>query len=219
MAVTHDKESSPHILTGHLSQLGREKRVDKGDVILLQGESVSHIGLVISGYVVAASYNENGAETWLSRFESGDFFGHSAYFLGAAMQFEVRAENPAVIRLIPVSQITPLIADNPNLAALFTQDLARRFEAVTLRLAEALTLSAKGRICAELMRMSNPIGISPGKYVIRPNPVFVDMALRVNSTRETVSRTISDLQKEDIISRQAGAIVIERPNDLKALIK
>jgi CRP-like cAMP-binding protein len=212
-------DSTPQILIDHLSKLGREKHVGKGEVLLFQEESVSHIGLVISGYFVATSCNENGTETWLGRFKSGDFFGHSAVFLGSKMQFEIKAENSAIIRLIPVSEIKSLIQDNPGLAIAFTKDLARRLEAMTLRLVESLTLSAKGRICAELMRMSKPIGISPGKFVIRPNPVFVDMALRVNSTRETVSRTISDLQKDEIISRQAGAIVIENPNELRAMIK
>jgi len=87
------------------------------------------------------------------------------------------------------------------------------------RYVEALTMSAKGRVCAELMRLSDPIGISPTKRIVRPNPVFVDLALRINSTRETVSRTVSALQKDGVVSREAGAMLIERPAALKAAMR
>jgi CRP-like cAMP-binding protein len=80
---------------------------------------------------------------------------------------------------------------------------------------EAYTLSAKGRICAELSRLSRVIGKAPDTRIIRPNPVFVDLAQRVNSTRETVSRTVSDLQKKGILAREPGAIIIKNPTRLR----
>ena len=67
--------------------------------------------------------------------------------------------------------------------------------------------------------MSNPIGVDPDRHIVRPNPVFVDLALRINSTRETVSRTVSELQKKGIVSREPGALVIQSPEKLKASVK
>ena len=67
--------------------------------------------------------------------------------------------------------------------------------------------------------MALPIGIDPDRQVIRPNPIFIDMARKLNSSRETVSRTISELQKRGIIARQPGALVIEDPIRLQDAIE
>ena len=199
--------------------MGAEKLAKKGEILLFQGEPSSHIGLIVSGRAVAISYSENGTETWLGRFNAGEFFGHLSFFSKTDMRFEIRADQDTKIRLIPIAQIKTLMADAPSVGAAFAQDLAERLDTMMVRLIEALTLSAKGRVCAELIRMSHPIGVSPEQSVIRPNPVFVDLALRINSTRETVSRAISELQKDGIIIRHAGAIVIQSPTTLKSFIK
>jgi len=112
-----------------------------------------------------------------------------------------------------------ILSENRELTHAINKDLARRLDLMMRRLVEALTLSARGRVCAELIRLSSPIGIEPTQQIIRPNPVFVELALRVSSTRETVSRTISALQKKGIILREPGALVIPNPERLKAAVK
>ncbi len=209
----------PEPLKLRLEGLGQARVVAAGDRLLFQGERAEHIGLVMSGQAKAVAYSEDGVETWLGRFEPGEFFGHIAFLSEMDVRFEVSAETDMTLRLIPVSQINALIESAPEINAVFARDLARRLDQMMTRLVEALTLSAKGRVCAELLRLSNPMGISPDKSVIRPNPIFVDMALRINSTRETVSRTVSALQKQGIISREAGAILIQKPEALKKAIQ
>lgn len=203
----------------HFSALGQIQTAQAGQTLLFQGEPSTHIGLIISGRAKAAAYSEEGAQTWLGRFDAGEFFGHIAFLSQSEIRFEVIAETDMQIRIIAAAQIEPLLKNTPEISELFARDLARRLDTMMVRLVEALTLSAKGRVCAELFRLSNPIGVSPEKSVIRPNPVFVDLALRINSTRETVSRTISELSKQEIISREAGAIVIQNPDALRRAIK
>ena len=55
--------------------------------------------------------------------------------------------------------------------------------------------------------------------IIRPNPIFIELAERVNSTRETVSRTVSELQKKGILAREPGAIIINDPDRLRQNIR
>jgi len=96
--------------------------------------------------------------------------------------------------------------------------LADRMSDLNERIIEAKTLSAKGRICSELKRRSKPIGIDPGKFIVRPTPIFTEFAFRVGSTRETVSRTISDLSKQGILIRKTGALLIPELSRLEANI-
>lgn len=206
-------------VTAQFSALGQIQTAKAGQTLLFQGEPSKHVGLILSGRAKAAAYSEEGVQTWLGRFEAGEFFGHIAFLSESEIRFEVIAETDMQMRIIPIAQINPILKNTPEIGQVFARDLARRLDAMMVRLVEALTLSAKGRVCAELFRLSHPMGVSPEKSVIRPNPVFVDLALRVNSTRETVSRTVSELSKQEIISREAGAIVIQNPGALRRAIK
>ena len=133
--------------------------------------------------------------------------------------FEIVAETDVSALFISAHTMEEILQDDVNLGVEIARDLADRLDQMTHRLIEAYTLSAKGRICAELTRLSRVIGIAPDKRIIRPNPVFVELAERVNSTRETVSRTVSELQKRGILAREPGAIIIKEPERLRAGIR
>lgn len=202
-----------------LEKAGNRKVYHAGDAILLQDEISSHIGLIISGRAKALSYSASGDETWLGFFEPGDFLGHMSYFSGLPINYEISAETELSTLLMPISAVKRLIEEADEFGHSLSEDLAQRLDQMMRRLVEAYTLSAKGRVCAELARLSSPMGVDAGRDVIRPSPVFVDIALRINSTRETVSRTVSELQKKGILSRSPGALIVDQPERLRDGIK
>lgn len=198
---------------------GRRTVFKKYDTVFFQGEAAEQVGLITNGRLEAKAYSVNGEETWLGQFKVGDLIGHVSLFSKSELRFNFICATPVTIIFMKSSTLTQLFNKDPILAQGVVQDLAIKLDTLTMRLIEAYTLSAKGRICAELIRMSARIGKEPDKAVIRPNPVFVDLALRVNSTRETVSRSISQLQKAGILSREPGAILIHNPEALKSAVQ
>lgn len=186
-----------------------------GSVIALQGEDAQKIGYVLDGRAKAVSFTKNGEATWVGYFQLGDFFGHTAWLSENPPPFEIIAETDVKVLFVAAATMNELLTEQENLGLELAKDLASRLDQMTQRLIEAFTLSAKGRICAELTRLSRVIGIAPDTRIIRPNPVLVDLAERVNSTRETVSRTVSDLQKKGILAREPGAIIITNPDRLR----
>jgi CRP-like cAMP-binding protein len=186
-----------------------------GDVIALQGEESQKIGYILSGRAKAVAFSEKGEATWVGYFKAGDFFGHTALLSENASHFEIIAETNVETIFVTAGKMIVLLDEHESLSLEIAKDLALRLDQMTNRMIEAYTLSAKGRICAELSRLSRVIGKAPDTRIIRPNPVFVDLAQRVNSTRETVSRTVSDLQKKGILAREPGAIIIKNPTRLR----
>ena len=192
---------------------------DAGSVVAIQGEDVKKIGYVLSGRAKAIAFSENGEATWVGYFQKDDFFGHTALLSDNTPPFEIIAETDVEVLFVAAETMKQLLTEQENLGLEIAKDLAGRLDQMTHRLIEAFTLSAKGRICAELTRLSRVIGIAPDTRIIRPNPVLVELAERVNSTRETVSRTVSDLQKKGILAREPGAIIITNPDRLREGIR
>ena len=92
--------------------------------------------------------------------------------------------------------------------------LVARLARASRRLAEGATLSATGRIYAELLRQAR----AGGGMAIEPVPVLSVVALTVQSTRETVSRTLNDLVKRGIVRREPHRLVVVAPHRLEELI-
>lgn len=185
----------------------------------MQGENNEKIGYVLSGRAKAIAFSENGEATWVGYFRKNEFFGHTALLSDNTPPFEIIAETDIEVLFVTTKTMKQLLIEQESLGLEMAADLAKRLDDMTRRLIEAFTLSAKGRICAELARLSRVIGIAPDTRIIRPNPVFVELAERVNSTRETVSRTVSDLQKKGILAREPGAIIITNLDRLRDSIR
>jgi DNA-binding MarR family transcriptional regulator len=81
---------------------------------------------------------------------------------------------------------------------------------------ELSALSAPGRIYAEILRMSVPSPDSQ-RRLIQPVPSLTALAVRVNTTRETVSRTVSDLEKRGLLQRVNDSFELVDPDQLARL--
>jgi CRP-like cAMP-binding protein len=92
--------------------------------------------------------------------------------------------------------------------------LLKQLRTTASRMVERSTLSAAGRIHAELLRLAR---LGDGRS-LRPTPVLAALAVRVHSTRETVSRTIHALERRGLIRREAGGLVIVAPGRLEDMI-
>lgn len=202
---------------GALLKYSTTKVVSAGEVISFQSAEASQnfVGLILTGHAHALSYSENGEETWLGEYGPGQFIGLMPLLSRGQVQFDVRAEKDMSLRVIKEAQMRRLLADHSALGTYVATDLASRLDGALLSLIDTHTLSVKGRICVELLRLSVPIGMEPDKQIIRPSPVFVDLARRINSTRETVSRTVNELKRMGVVSREPGALVIQDPKQLK----
>lgn len=196
-----------------------EKTYKRRQSFSLQGETVKLVGFVLSGTATVLSYSVDGDETWLGECSEGQFIGVMSLLTDNISNFEIQATTKLTLRVLPHDKVLELMKSDTAFCKAVATDLAIRLDASMSELLNIHTLSVKGRICAELIRMASPIGIDPDRYIIRPSPIFVELARRLNSTRETVSRTVNELQGKGVISRKPGALVVESPDRLRAAVK
>jgi CRP-like cAMP-binding protein len=92
--------------------------------------------------------------------------------------------------------------------------LLKRLRAATGKMVGRVTLSAAGRVHAALLELAK----GTDGHVIRNPPTISALAEQVQSTRETVSRTVNALERRGLIRREPGALVIVAPHRLEAMI-
>lgn len=187
---------------------------NRGEVFSFQGDSLKRIGLVLSGKANAQAYSVNGDMIWVGEYKEGQFIGLMSLFTNEISRFEVKATSKLTVLVLSFDKMRKLMQSNLALAEASARGLAIRLDSSVSDIIDVHTLSVRGRICSELIRLAFPMGIDPDRYIIRPSPVFVELAQRLNSSRETVSRTVSELQGKGILEREPGALII---NDHEAL--
>jgi len=64
------------------------------------------------------------------------------------------------------------------------------------------------RICAELVRRTKDTPDANNEYPLSPSPVLAQMARRLNTDRETISRAISSFAKEGLLRKDGRKITI-----------
>ncbi|MCB1419422.1 MAG: winged helix-turn-helix domain-containing protein, partial [Notoacmeibacter sp.] len=86
------------------------------------------------------------------------------------------------------------------------------------RLAEHSFLKARHRLYSELLRLSRPRAGREGERIVSPPPTQKELAERIGTRREVVSREINVMERDGLIEKARGGIVIARPDHLQRLI-
>lgn len=183
-------------------------------VILRQGEGGSDTFLMIVGRARAVICGPDGQLALVHEFLPGDIFGAVAPGDPEVCEAEISAVELTRTLTFRARDFLQLIEAHASVGLAVSRQLVRQLRAARERIAARSILSATGRIHAELLRMAR----AGEGGVIRPAPVLAALAVQVHSTRETVSRTISALERRGIVRREADALVVVAPKRLAELI-
>jgi len=87
------------------------------------------------------------------------------------------------------------------------------------RVIDLSTLGVQNRIYAELLRLAREAGVTGNTARIDPAPKHTDLASRVSTYREQVTRELSALVRMGIVERGNHALVIRDVTRLERLVE
>ncbi len=201
-------------LTEVIAARAQYRSYDPREALIASGSVVKNAFVIVTGHAREFAIALDGRQLLVQEFGPGDLFGEAS-ILGEHMATEeVIAATKAEAGLFAAADLVGLIENYSCVAIAFSRLMTQRLRQTRRRMVEGATLSASGRIHAELLRQ----GRAGKDWTVSPAPVLSEFALIVQSTRETVSRTISQLEKRGIICRDAQSLVIVAPHRLEELI-
>ena len=201
----------PPDVAASIGRRATDRRYPLSAIILRQGDRADATYLVVIGRAHAMSYGGEGQTVLLREFLRGDFFGALAE--PAPEDADIVAVEEVRAATFGAADFMALIETYSCVGLVVSRVLLKQLRASSAKIVESTTLSAAGRVHAELLRLAR---LGDGK-TIRPPPVLAALATRVNSTRETVSRTINALERRGLIRRDAKELVIVSPRRLEEM--
>src|SRR5439155_23732876 len=107
----------------------------------------------------------------------------------------------------------------PRIAIATLRHVAADVRRLSERVFEFSTLVVQNRIQAELLRLAGEVGEQHGGAVLSPAPSLSDIADRISTHREAVSRELSRLAGIGLLERQGGNLRITNLARLERLVR
>lgn len=186
--------------------------------IIDRDSDTNDVYFIVSGRVRVVNFSYAGREVSYDEIGAGTVFGELAAIDGAPRSASVVALEKTTTAALPPKEFERLIKENPDFALSIMKRLVEIVRGSTSRIMDLSTLGAPGRIYAELLRMAVASETDESAR-IEPVPVHADIASRVGSTRESVTRAISELTRRGLIEREGDALVIADVEQLRDLIE
>ncbi len=200
-------EQLPHAVIDQLSRHATLIETPRRQIVMKKGEIAHSLGLLLDGRLQGVDLTLDGHEAGLYFIEPNDFFGElSVIDQKPAPEFIVSVSHARFI-MIPAKIIQQLIKASPEVAAIINSRLALRLRSSIAQRSLLAMPTPFQRICAQLLKMSWE---SKEKDITIPHaPTHQELAIMVNVTRETVTRSFQKLQKKGIIKRNGSLLVIK----------
>jgi CRP/FNR family transcriptional regulator, cyclic AMP receptor protein len=183
-------------------------------VIVSHAKNDANLFLLVAGHAQAFAVSFDGRLILVEDFHPGALFGEGGLVASQSAHQEVVAVTQALAGQFDSQAFVAMMENYACVAITVSRMLAERLIASNRRMIAATTLSASGRIHAELHRQA----AASAEWTLTPAPVLSEFALLVQSTRETVSRAMSALEKRGIIRRTESGLTVIAPHRLEELI-
>ncbi|MCL5266582.1 MAG: Crp/Fnr family transcriptional regulator [Bacteroidetes bacterium] len=193
-----------------ISACGVRKAFKKGDVILRAEESGSALFVIIQGEVKVVRIGEDGREVVLSILGSNDIFGELSLLDGETRAASVVAIDTAELFTIYRKDFLALLNEHPNIAVSLLKHLARRLRRADSMIKSRSLKDAYHRVGYALLQFADERGrLRDGKMEIDNLPVQQEIANMAGTTRETVSRTLSKMERLNLIAVSGNMVVLQ----------
>lgn len=201
---------------GHLGAAGRaallaglaRRRYARGETVIAQTEDSTDVFFVLAGLARATLYSPDGRMVAYRDIPEGAIFGEIAAIDGGRRSATVTAVAELTVGRLSLPEFRRLVETEPE----FTWALLRYFCAQMRRLSERVyefsTMHIRERLIHELVRVAEPHARPDGSAELRPAPTHFELATRISTHREAVSREMSRLAKLGLIARRGRGLVV-----------
>jgi CRP/FNR family transcriptional regulator len=196
-----------------LAQLLMPRKYAAGQVICLEGDPGDYVYLLDKGWVKAVRTATDGREQATMVLHGGEIFGDEAIFSGAVYPVTVIALEDIMAWAVERDALIALTKRSPGLAMAFLEHLSARV-LYYVQLVEDLGLrSVQSRMASTLLTHAE---LRDGRLVVpRRNWATLDeMAARLGTVRDVISRSLNLLQREGVLQLERGQFVILDPQKL-----
>jgi CRP-like cAMP-binding protein len=197
-----------------LAQRCAWRRYDADQTIFTRDAGDRSVYFIVAGRVRVTMYSAAGRQVTFNEQAAGEFLGESSAIDGKPRALDVVALESTLVASLTSAGFWELLRNHPVIVERVLKRLTGLLRGTSERIIELSTLGVQNRIHAELRRLASAAGVKGNVAHIDPAPTHAEIASRVSTNREQVTRELSALMKAGLLAKDGGAL---RVLDVKRL--
>lgn len=189
-----------------LVALGVVRSYPKNTVLVQEGDKGDQFYVLLAGKLKVFLADDDGKEIVVDMLNPKQYFGEMALD-GESRSASVMTVEASKLAVIQRDDFKRFLAENPEAAFALIVTLIRRARNLTRTIGNLALLDVYGRVARLLIDNASD---ESGKRVVTEKMSQQEIAQRIGSSREMVSRILSDLKEGGYLSIEGGRIVIKQ---------
>ena len=181
-------------------------------------EASTDVYFMVSGTVRVILFSSAGKEVAFRDIHAGECFGEYAAIDGAPRSANVIALTDVMIGSVSAETFRSILEEYPAVSMSLLTHLVSTVRSLSERIFEFSTLAVKNRIHSELLRLARENERDGNQARLSPAPTHADIASRISTHREAVTRELNDLTKSGLLVRDGRTLIITDMAELERLV-
>lgn len=188
----------------------------KGSHVFLQGDPLESVFFAYSGRIKVYKSDVNGREQIVAMLKRGEMFPHVGFFRKGEYPAFAEVLEAATLIAIPIIQFEKILIENPELCIKVFRVLGEKIVDLQNRLEEQILNNTYEQIVKLLIRLARKNGkeLEDGNIWLKAEFTNRDLANMIGTTRETVSRTLTKMKRDELIEVDDEGNMIIDPEKL-----
>jgi CRP-like cAMP-binding protein len=180
----------------------------KGEVVFHKTDLGTDLYIVNSGRVKAVLADDKGDEIVIAQFEKGAFFGELSLLDGKGRSATIVADKDSELAILKKDVFFELLYKNPKIAVELMATLVERLRKADDMIESLAFLEVGERLVRTLLDAATAEGVSDKGFLKVGKLTHKELAARIGSSREAVSKCMKVLSTKGIIKEAEGQILI-----------
>jgi CRP/FNR family transcriptional regulator, cyclic AMP receptor protein len=186
-------------------------------LLFVEGQNPRGVYILCSGKVKLSTTSRDGKVLILKQAEAGEVLGLSAAISGSNYEMTAETSTPCQVNFVSRQDLLGLLQSESEVGMRASQALSHEFQGAYRDIHDlVLARSSSGKL-ARLLLSCAPKSQESEELKLRSVMTHEEMAQRIGSSRETVTRLLSNLKKKRLIRLDGATLVIRDRSGLEAL--
>lgn len=187
-------------------------------ILFVEGQMPRGLFVLCSGKVKLSTTSRDGKVLILRTAEAGEALGLSAAISGQSYEMTAETATPCHLNFVDRKSLLTLLQSHSEVGMHAAQSLSLEFQSAYRDMHDlVLARSSSGKLARLLLSFSQNQRSNADEVRLRSIMTHEEMAQRIGSSRETVTRLLSDLKRKQLIRLDGATLVIKNRTALEAL--
>jgi len=194
-----------------LTAIVSAKRVNKGDVLFLQGDEATGFFILLLGRVRIYKVSLEGKEYTLHLINPGGMFAEAAIFKGTTFPANCSAVEDSIVAFLPKKAFLQLLGTSPGISLKMIGALSAFVREFNQQLADLSLREVPARLASYLLAQSE----TSSTGMVTLDITKSELASTLGTISETLSRNLKKLRELGVVEVDGKEITVLDPDRLR----